>query len=169
MSAVKGADRGLADRGLADMGMVESFIVWLGPWAWFLGGLVLLGLEILAPGTFFLWFGVSALAVGVLQLVFPIHWQAALIVWVVLALALLLVGRRYFHRAGTSEDPTLNDRAGRYLGHAFTLTAPIIEGSGTVKLDDTIWRITGPDLPAGTKVRVAAAQGTVLRIEKQGD
>ncbi|MGT2486861.1 NfeD family protein [Methylobacterium oryzae CBMB20] len=34
-----------------------------------------------------------------------------------------------------------------------------------MRFDDTLWRVEGPDLPAGVRVRVIAVGGTILRVE----
>ena len=41
-----------------------AFFSQLGPWGWMIAGLILLGLEIIAPGNVFVWFGVAALITG---------------------------------------------------------------------------------------------------------
>ena len=41
--------------------MIAHWMMVLGPWFWVVLGVLLLVLEILAPGTMFLWFGVAAL------------------------------------------------------------------------------------------------------------
>ncbi len=33
------------------------------------------------------------------------------------------------------------------------------------EFDDTVWLVAGPDLPAGTRVRVTGAENTLLRVE----
>jgi hypothetical protein len=38
-----------------------------------------------------------------------------------------------------------------------------------MKVDDTTWRVEGPDLPAGASVRVAEVTGATLRIEAVPD
>ena len=47
----------------------------------------------------------------------------------------------------------------------FTLDGAIVDGRGRLKIDDTVWLIAGPDLPAGTHVRVTGADNTLLRVE----
>jgi inner membrane protein len=47
----------------------------------------------------------------------------------------------------------------------FTLEGAIVDGRGRLKVDDTVWLVSGPDLPAGTHVRVIGAESTVLQIE----
>jgi len=145
--------------------LIESTIDALGPWSWFVLGLILLGLEILAPGTIFLWFGLSALVVGVVSLVFDFAWQVDVSLFLVLSLVSLLIGRRLMLRLASEKgDPGLNQRGSRYIGREFTLAAPLSEGAGNLSIDDTIWRITGPDLPAGTKVRVESIDGARLVV-----
>jgi len=145
--------------------LIESTIAALGPWTWFVLGLILLGLEILAPGTIFLWFGLSALVVGLISLVFDFAWQVDVTLFLVLSLASLLIGRKLMRRLASEKgDPGLNQRGSRYVGREFTLAAPLSEGAGNLSIDDTIWRITGPDLPAGTKVRVDSIDGARLVV-----
>jgi len=75
------------------------------------------------------------------------------------------VGRRLVHRRMESRDPALNRRGERYVGRQFTLETAIINGRGSIKVDDSVWRATGPELPAGRRVKVVGADGTVLRVE----
>ena len=41
---------------------------------------------------------------------------------------------------------------------------PIIDGNGTVRIDDTVWRVAGPDAPAGSRVRIVQADGAHLTV-----
>lgn len=149
---------------------MQQIVDYLGPWTWFVGGLLLLGLEVLAPGSFFMWFGISAIIVGVGALIFPdFAWQAELVAFVVLAVVLVIVGRRIFVRTFPGIRPSgLNERAGRIVGSETVLGEPIVDGKGRIRVDDTVWRIVGPDMPSGSRVRVTAADGAVLKVEKAG-
>ena len=146
--------------------MIRSLIEMLGGWSWWLLGLILLGIEVLAPGFFFLWFGIAAILIGVSALLVDWPWQLQVLGFVVLSVAAALVGRRF---AGNPEvetaDPLLNLRAGRLAGRTFVLSEPIVEGSGRVRIDDTVWRVRGPDAPAGARVVVTGADGPVLTVE----
>jgi len=147
------------------MGLFESIVDLLGPWSWWVVGLVLLGLEILVPGTFFLWFGIAAIIVGSISLFIVWSWQVQVIVFIAIALA-ALIASRFFLRPGSRAEETqfLNQRAERLTGRTFTLTEPIVEGAGRLRIDDTFWRVSGPDLPAGTRVKVISADGALLRV-----
>ena len=146
--------------------MIESLIEALGGWTWWIIGLVLLGVEVLAPGLLFLWFGVAAILIGVGALFFPWPWQVQVLGFAILAVAAALIGPRLL---GTSQsdspDSPLNEPMERLKGRTFVLTEPIVEGSGRVRIDDSVWRVAGPDLPAGTRIVVTGAAGTMLKVE----
>lgn len=145
-----------------------SSMLWsFGTWNWFILGAILLAIEIFAPGTFLLWLGLSAIAVGVASLFIVWPWQAQLVAFAVLSVASLVLWRR-FGRAGNkaTDQPFLNRRAESYVGRTFTLDKPVVGGVGNVRIDDTVWRVTGPDCPAGSHVRIARAEGATLIIER---
>ena len=66
--------------------------------------------------------------------------------------------------AASQSNPFLNRRTDALVGREFTLEKPIVDGSGTVRIDDTIWRVAGPDAPAGSRVRVVQADGASLTV-----
>jgi membrane protein implicated in regulation of membrane protease activity len=143
--------------------MILDFVNDLGAWAWWVGGAILLAIEIVAPGNVFVWFGIAAILTGAAALVTDIAWQYELVLFAVLSLVLVLVGRSWFGRPGASEEPLLNERAMRLVGRSYVLGDPIVGGSGRIRIDDTMWLLTGPDLPSGTRVRIVGHDGSVLR------
>jgi len=144
-----------------------DYLITLGAWNWLILGAVFLTLELAAPGAFMLWLGLAALAVGLISFAVDWSWQAQLFAFAVLSLALIPVWRRYAPKVERpSESPLLNRRAETYIGRTFTLENPIIDGVGRVRIDDTIWRVTGPDSPAGSQVRIVRAEGPNLFVER---
>lgn len=146
--------------------MILEFIDGLGAWAWWVGGALLLAIEILAPGNVFVWFGIAAVLTGSAALVADIGWQVQLILFAVLSVVLVVAGRSWFARAGASEEPLLNERATRLVGQSFVLGEPIVAGNGRIRIDDTVWRLTGPDVPSGTAIRIVGHDGAVLRADR---
>lgn len=59
----------------------------------------------------------------------------------------------------------LNSGAKRWIGRELVLTEAIVQGRGRVAMDDSYWSLSGPDLPAGTRIRVTAVQGNTLVVE----
>ncbi len=146
--------------------MILDFIEMLGGWAWWVLGLVLLGVEILAPGFFFLWFGIAAILIGISALLIDWPWQLQVLGFVVLSVVTAIIGRRFAGNAdGETADPQLNLRASRLEGQIFLLTEPIVEGRGRVRIGDSVWQVRGPDAPAGARVVVTGADGTVLEVK----
>lgn len=142
-----------------------DYVIGLGVWNWFiLGGLLLL-IEVLAPGTFMLWLGLSALVVGLVSLVIAWPWQAQLIAFGLLSIASIVAWRRFGPKLDeVRAQPFLNRRAEGFVGRTFTLERPLVDGSGAVKIGDTIWQVRGPDLPAGTRIKVLEADGATLVV-----
>lgn len=137
----------------------------LGTWNWLILGIVLMGIETFAPGVFMLWLGLAALIVGVLSFGIAWSWQAQILVFAVLSIAMVPLWRNFSRRnARPTDKPFLNKRAEGLIGRVFTLEKPIVDGIGTVKIDDTVWRVSGPDTPAGSRVKIVSADGASLQV-----
>jgi membrane protein implicated in regulation of membrane protease activity len=145
--------------------MTEMFST-LGTWNWLILGLVLMILELLAPGIFLFWLGLAALLVGLVSFAFTPSWQMQILMFAAFAIAAVPLWRRVAHSdsAASKSNPFLNKRADALVGRVFTLEKPIIDGSGTVRIDDTVWRVAGPDAPAGSRVRIVQADGASLTV-----
>jgi membrane protein implicated in regulation of membrane protease activity len=145
--------------------MTEMFST-LGTWNWLIFGVVLMALELLAPGVFLFWLGLAALLVGLLSFVINPSWQLQILLFAVFAASAVPLWRRLArHTSAVSKsNPFLNKRADALVGRVFTLEKPIIDGSGTVRIDDTVWRVAGPDTPAGSRVKIVRADGASLTV-----
>lgn len=138
-------------------------------WNWWVAAIVLIVVEVFAPGTVALWMAVSAAVVGLLLLAIPdLTWQIQFLVFAVLSVATVVAWRAYQLRHPTVTDqPALNRRGEQYVSRVFTLSEAIVNGTGKIHVDDTMWKVDGADLPEGTKVRVTGVAGTVLTVEPE--
>ena len=144
--------------------MTEMFST-LGTWNWLIFGFVLMALELIAPGVFLFWLGLAALLVGLVSFALHPSWQTQLLMFAVFAACAVPVWLRLARgNASANASPFLNRRAAALVGRVFTLEKPIIDGAGTVRIDDTVWRVAGPDAPAGSRVRVVQADGASLTV-----
>ena len=111
-----------------------DFITSLGSWNWFILGFVLLAVEVMVPGYFFLWIGVSALIVGFSTLLITWPWQIQLLGFAVLSVASAYFGKRMLGYADdeASEDPHLNKRGSRLEGRTFRLEEAIEHYPGSM-------------------------------------
>ena len=136
---------------------------------WAAVALLLFAAETMAPGAFMLWMGFAAAVVflGVL-LVDGIPLLAQVAAFVVLSFVSVQVYRKWFRRAERPSDrPLLNRRAEQNIGMVLTLDQAIVGGRGRVRIGDSSWIAEGPDLPAGTRVRVVAVEGVVLKVQAE--
>ncbi|MBF0285810.1 MAG: NfeD family protein [Magnetococcales bacterium] len=148
---------------------------WLDPlnhldhWHWAIAAVVLILLEVMLPAVFFLWLGLAAAATALLHYLAPgLGWKTEVLVFSFLSLAFVGVWHGVLKRHPTVTDrPTLNRRGSQYIGRVFTLEAPMVNGRGKVRVDDSSWLIAGEeDQAAGTRVRVVGAEGVLLRVER---
>jgi membrane protein implicated in regulation of membrane protease activity len=148
-------------------------IPWLGKvvfWHWWVLGVVLLVLEMMAPGAFFLWMAVAAGVVGFVILFAPnLAWEYQILVFAVLSVVSIVAWRIYLQKNPTQTDePLLNRRGAQYVGRIFILDADMPVGRGKIQVDDTTWRVVcddGQDLSSGSRVKVVDVDGTTLKIE----
>lgn len=145
---------------------VIDFVTSNGPWAWIVAGLVLLALELVVPGGFLLWMGISGIITGLVVLFQPIGWPLQWLLFGVLSLVSIALWVRWTRsRPSATDRPYLNRRAEQFVGQEAVLEQPIQQGFGRVVLGDTVWRVSGPDLPAGQRVRIVGSVGAVLQVE----
>ncbi len=149
---------------------MAELLAWLegaNHWGWWIFGIVLIVLEVAAPGAVFMWMGIAAGVVGLVVFFAPgLAWEYQFLVFALLSVVSILVARRYLRaRPIETDQPSLNRRGSQYIGRVFTLTEPIVDGRGRLHVDDTMWKIEGPDLAIGEKVTVASIDGVVLKVE----
>ena len=146
--------------------MPEGLIL-IGPWHWVVLGVALAILELTTPALLFLPMGLAAGVIALLLIFFPgLPWVWQVALFASISLVSVLVGRTWLRRNPTpSDEPTLNRRGHRYVGRVFTLDAPIVNGVGKIRVDDSTWKVKGLDAQAGERVRVVGVDGTELRVE----
>ena len=134
-------------------------------WNWMLLGVVLMAIEAISPGFFFLWMGVAALLVGLVLTVLPgMDWAWQIMLFAVLSVGSIVAWRLRLRRHPTqTADPLLNRRGHQYVGRVFTLEAPVVNGHGKIRVDDSTWKVVvDQDCPAGTRLRIVGVNGVML-------
>lgn len=132
---------------------------------WILGGLALLGAEMLLPGVYLLWIGLAAIGTGLVLLLAAPGFGIAVLVFLVLLAA--GISASFVVKRRTGARPRVNaPEAGLAGRHAVVLAAA---GTGLrVRLGDSDWPARlprGVAAPApGSTVRVEAVDGTVLVV-----
>ncbi len=137
-------------------------------WHWFALALILGMIDVtIGANFFFVWCGASAVVVAIILLIFPaLTWEYQFLLFGLGVISSLLFWRQYLKSHSVNQaGSTLNRRAMQYIGRVFTLEEAIINGRGKVRVDDTLWRVEGADLPLGHKVKVVSVDGVVFKVE----
>ncbi len=134
-------------------------------WAWLIAGVVLATAEMILPGFFLIWLAGAAIITGVLAWALPIGGSAQLLIFAVLAVVSVFIGRRMLARHPiTSADPLMNDRGARLVGETVTVVQAISGGQGRVRHGDSEWIARGADAEPGTRLRVSGHDGAILHV-----
>lgn len=139
-------------------------------WHWWILAVLLGIVEMIMPGFFCIWLAGAAALTGVIALIFAgLYWEVQVVVFAILSMLSLIawhrVGRRLINRGG---ETTLNRRGEQLIGRTVVLTEAIVNGRGAARVNDSIWRVEGVDLPAGSNVTVTGVEGTILRVQSAG-
>ena len=146
--------------------MEAFFSEYMNHWAWLSLGVFFIIVELIVPGTMVMWLGIAAIALGLIVAVAPISWE-----WQIFLFSVISVGSILFWRARIrshpqqSENPTLNKKSNQLVGTQHYLSSAIINGRGKININDSLWAVTGPDLPDGTKVEVTNVNGVRLDVK----
>ena len=135
-------------------------------WHWWIFAAALIILEMFAPGAFMLWLGIAAAVVGLVMVIFPdMGWEIQYSIFAVVSVISIIAWKQMQLRNPRETDqPNLNMRGHQYVDRTFTLDEPVVNGLGKIKVDDSTWKVKGPDLPTGTPVKVTGVDGTVLTV-----
>lgn len=153
---------------------MDDLLQWLDAltfWHWMVLGAVLIVIELLAPGIWFLWLGIGAIATGLVVLfVAELTWQIHAVIFSGFSVVSVILGRMIMRQSKQAADhPMLNRRADQYLGKTFVLENDTRRGRGDVRIGDSIWRVqlsdTSVEFTAGTKVIVTGVDGATLLVE----
>jgi inner membrane protein len=137
-------------------------------WHWLVVAAAFALIEVAAPAMVCIWLAAAALGTAAMAWIVPgLSWEHQALIFAAFAVASVAVGRIAFTRVRLPPGAArLNRRAQTYIGRTFTLDRPIVDGRGQLKVDDTVWLVEGPDLPAGTRIRVTGAESTLLRVAR---
>ncbi|WP_172564661.1 NfeD family protein [Vibrio navarrensis] len=137
-------------------------------WHWLALGLALLAVELLGTAGYFLWFGISALAVGLLlslmSFAWPVQWSA----FAAFSLATTWIWwrRQLKHDKQSDASRDLNQKQKQLVGQELILEEDIQVGMNRIRIADTTWSAKSDSaILAGSKVKIARVDGIILTIE----
>lgn len=136
-------------------------------WWWMTAGAILMVLEIVTPGIFFIWIGIGAFITGAIAAAFPSASSALLgFIFAVLCVISVFVGKKIMAGKKDEPDSGLNNRMAQYVGQVYQVYEPVVDGRGKISVGDTLWlAVAETDIAAGTAVKVTGVRGTMLEVE----
>ena len=138
---------------------------WLDYWHWFALGLILVIAESLGTAGFLVAIGMAAGLVGLIMTIFTLSWEWQLTLFAVFSILFAFIWWQVIQRRSQHQIPsTLNRPVEAMIGRITVLIEPIDNGRGRIKMNDSTWFVTGPDLPAGTKVKITGMEEESLLI-----
>ena len=142
-------------------------LVW---WHWVVLGMALIGIEMLTPTFFLMWFGLGALLMGAVVAVLPLGFTAQVLGWAFASLLMTAVWLRYFKNPDRTHAGQAKEGV---LGVTGLVTRAIPEmGEGEMMflrpvLGSDRWPVVA-DMPiaAGEKAKIVDVLGQTLKVAK---
>ena len=137
---------------------------------WLMLGIALVALEIMTPGFVMIFFGLAALVMGVVTLVWPgcpPEWQY--IGFALISVVFLFLLRRLFRRAFTGKKKDVADGLGEeYVGQRAQVVALIRPDlAGKVEFNGSHWRAeAGEIIEPGVTVTILARENLTFRVRR---
>lgn len=142
-------------------------LVW---WHWLVLGMVLIGIEMLTPTFFLMWFGLGALLMGGLGAVLSLSFAAQILGWAVASLTMAGVWLKYFKNPDRTHAGQAKEGV---LGVTGLVTRAIPEiGEGEVLFQRPVlgadrWpAVADAPIAAGEKARIVDVLGQTLKVTK---
>ncbi len=140
---------------------------------WFSLGLLLVLLELLVPGVYLVWFGLSAFATGVLTMFYEFTAIEQSIVFGAISVVFAVAGWFFYsrimkHSKVSEQYKYLNDPAGQHIGKTYLLAEDVIDGRSKALIGDTVWIVECEDgLKKGDKIKIIGVEnGVILKAVK---
>lgn len=136
-------------------------------WHWWALGGILGVLEIIAPGFALIWLGLAGMLVGLMLLLWPgMDLSIQILSYAAFSVASVTIWYRWMQAdQKPSDKPGLNRRAEQTIGRRAEVAEAIVNGRGRIKLGDSTWSATGPDVAAGQMVEITGADGALLEVK----
>ena len=151
------------------MNELFSFLNNWGVWGWLTFGLVLMILELVIPGTFIIWFGLGAVATGIVCALIPLSVSGQIATFSICSMVSVFFGFFIYKKIfGVNKDVGQQDKIGaqRYIGQSFKVVEAIEDGKGKIAVGDTVWLAkSSRDIAKGQRAKVVGVKGTILIVE----
>jgi membrane protein implicated in regulation of membrane protease activity len=136
-------------------------------WSWVVLAGILGLAEMGVPGAYLMWIALGAALTGFADAGFDLSLEGQLAMFAA-ATALSCSAGFFAYRVMLRPQrggPALNEPHRAMLGARGTVCERLLNGRGKVRIGDTVWLATGPDLAEGTAIVVSGTHGTRLIVD----
>ena len=137
-------------------------------WSWWLIlGILLVIFDIFISSLILIWFAFGALCAMIFALIPNVTFPFQLTCFGIASLVGLFLLRPYIKASNdvTQDKRELNNFKVNLVGSSGILTEAIEGGRGRARIGDSTWTVTGPELPAKTRIRVTSVDGIKLGVK----
>jgi inner membrane protein len=140
------------------------------PWFWGTLALLVAIIEVILPGFYLIWIAIGALITEIAVLLVPLDSLESQLAVFAAAATLSCAGGFFAYRVLDKHpvETDANRRDRQMIGTHGIVAVPLRNGTGKVRLGDTVWLAEGPDLGEGAPVVVTGVRGTVVIVAPQG-
>lgn len=137
-------------------------------WLWLYAGVILMLLEIMAPGFVIFFFGLAAATVGAVLFACPLSPSWQLVLFTVFSIAYLCGLRRLMKGVFMGDTAGEKTIESEYVGRVGEVVEPISAAvPGRILLGDAEWTASADvEISAGARVRVVGQRNLTLIVEK---
>ncbi|MBI1252446.1 MAG: hypothetical protein GC189_13365 [Alphaproteobacteria bacterium] len=146
-----------------------AFLVAQAPWFWLGLALAICAVEVMTGTTYLLWPAAAAALAALAAWAVPGAWPLHVAVFGAAAIVFTWFGPRALRGRWANEQGSdrLNDRAALLVGAKGVAAEAFVNGVGSVRLDDTVWRARAQEaLSAGDAVQVTAVEGATVTVSR---
>ncbi len=137
---------------------------------WSALGILLILLELFAPGVYLIWFGIAGIILaGMTYFDQSINLTAQLLSYSLVSAITVIIGfyvyKLYMKNDSKTNHPLLNDRSAQLIGRAVTVMADVKNGQTKVVAGDSVWLAETDDVfKAGDEALVTGVRKGVILI-----
>jgi membrane protein implicated in regulation of membrane protease activity len=140
-------------------------------WYWIVAGVALMLFELLIPTLVLVWFGASAVVVGIVLAILPsVSLAAQLSIWLILSIAMVVLWFKVFKSGQHKTHIGLSAHLPGEIGLLVSEVAPFQKSTVRFQkpmLGSEVWScIADQAIAAGERVKVVKVEGNMLKVEK---
>ena len=133
-------------------------------WHWWALALIFVVVEALILSGVFVAFAIAGLFTGMASYYYPeLEWRLQLVIFATFSVVFFFA-IRFLFADWLNKNAEAYDSTSEMIGKELVLKLPIQNGFGEIEIDGKNWALKGPELKAGTEVKVIGIDSYFLKV-----